>query len=57
MPDFLNQVIDEAATLIGEISVIHRQLKRDQKMTQQQLDILRHHAAQIVIMLEAVEID
>jgi hypothetical protein len=28
MPDFLNDVIDEPATLIGEISVIHRQIRR-----------------------------
>jgi hypothetical protein len=40
MPDFLNEVIDEAATLIGEIAVIHRQIKRGQKMTQGQLDRL-----------------
>jgi flagella basal body P-ring formation protein FlgA len=49
--------MDEAAALIGNISVIKRQLSRGEKMTEQQLEKAKHRAAQIVVILQAAETD
>jgi hypothetical protein len=57
MSDFLNDMMDQAAALVGDISIIKRQLRPGEKMTGEQLAKLIHRAAQIVVMLQAVEID
>jgi hypothetical protein len=56
MPDFLNAVMDEAAAIIGDVSMIKRQQSRAEQMTEQQLTRLRQRAAQIVVMLQAAEV-
>lgn len=55
MPSSLAEIMDEAAALISDISVINRRLKFGEKMTDEQLARLRHRAAEIVVMLQALK--
>ena len=44
---------DEAAALVGDISMHHRRLKEGYKPTKEQIETLRYRAAQILAILGA----
>ena len=54
MPELLDEIMDETAVLMGKISIIRRQAKRGEKITEAQLARLKRHAARIVNMLQAM---
>jgi flagella basal body P-ring formation protein FlgA len=57
MPELLDEIMDEIAVLMGEITVIRRQVKRGEKITEAQLTRVRRHATRIVSTLQAVEVE
>jgi hypothetical protein len=57
MPEILDEIMAEIAILMGEISIVRWQLRRGQKTTEAMLARLKRHAARIVSMLQAVEVE
>ena len=55
MPELLDEIMDEAAALLGDLEDI-RQQSRDAGVGQEQLARLKRRAARITNMLQAVEL-
>ncbi len=57
MPELLDEIMDETAILMGKISIIRRQGKRGEKITEAQLAKLKRHATRIINMLQALTVE
>lgn len=57
MPELLNEIMDETAILMAQLSVIRRHLKESETIREAQLARLKRHAVRIVNMLQALSVE
>jgi hypothetical protein len=57
MQELLDEIMDEAAKLLGKLSATRRQFRDGEKVTEAQVARLKRHAVRISNMLQAVEVE
>jgi hypothetical protein len=57
MPELLDEIVDEAAALLNEVSQLRQQLGSVATITQTDLARINRHAGRIVNMLKALEVE